>query len=202
MPGSLNKYNEMVQAIITRLPKGLKILDVGPGAGNYIRRLRVALKPHTIDAIEAFEPYVAQYELEKKYNKVMVGDAIDFDGYFDYDIVLITGVFEHFSVERARTLIDKCKAAGNLMLMVIPHNLEQDVGEDGNAFEIHHQPDLTPEVMYERYPEIVCWKVHRRHGFYTGDFGEYINDDISDWLENHPQGQVDTRKFRKLHHQS
>jgi 2-polyprenyl-3-methyl-5-hydroxy-6-metoxy-1,4-benzoquinol methylase len=80
------------------------ILDVGAGAGMYkllIERMVLErAQPKTVDAIEIWEPYVKEFELEKLYNNVYTQDVRSWENW-NYDLVIFGDVLEHMSKEDA-----------------------------------------------------------------------------------------------------
>jgi hypothetical protein len=46
--------------------------------------------------------------------------------------------------------------------------MEQDICED-NVYEIHKQPDLTPEIVLERYPMLKLLYKNSKYGYYVKD---------------------------------
>lgn len=144
--------------LLANFPVATEIMDVGAGAGAYADLLR---DKYRMLAIEAHEPYVNEYKLNSKYLQVFVKNALEIDDSAYKDRVVIMGdVLEHFTPADARKLLDKMKAAGpKAIVVVVPYMYEQgpdhpDVKRFGNPLEVHHQPDLTPEVVAERYPEL------------------------------------------------
>lgn len=169
MPYSYGEYKEEVKKhFIDYIPKSTKILDVGPGCGTYSH----LLKSHgfTIDCIEIWESYISQFNLREHYNKVHIGNIMDFD-ISPYDYIIMGDILEHLSSKNAQLLITKIKNQNKKCLVAVPYEYEQ--GEyEGNPYEIHLQPDLTPSVMSNRYPSL-----HLLYG--NDEYGYYINYDLN-----------------------
>ena len=139
-----------------------KILDVGPGAGVYSDLLRNL--GYQIDCLEIWEPYVNQFNLREKYGKVIIGDIRHFD-FSGYDYIIMGDVFEHLAIEEATLLLEKINGANKQCLIAVPYNYEQ--GEyEGNVYETHLQPDLTPENMLQRYPSLNLIYGNHFYGYY------------------------------------
>jgi autotransporter strand-loop-strand O-heptosyltransferase len=51
-------------------------------------------------------------------------------------------------------------------LVAIPYMMAQDGAEYGNEHETHLQPDLTPQVMMDRYPSLVKLYDNQWYGYY------------------------------------
>lgn len=73
---------------------------------------------------------------------------------------------EHLSVEDAQWLMNFLKIKGKQYLVAVPYVMEQ--GEyEGNVHETHLQPDLTPEIMLERYHDLELLYGNNFYGYYT-----------------------------------
>lgn len=96
-----------------------RVLDVGPGHGKAAILLReyLADPPDSIDAVEAWEPYVGRFHLDDLYDRVFIGDvtsgrwdvggsSVDAQGQLArYDLVLMGDVLEHIRQEPAMALL-------------------------------------------------------------------------------------------------
>jgi len=105
-----------------------KILDVGPGAGVYAdlihevegKRVKVAARkavegsgswsevtkcfesPVSITGLEVFKPYINQFGLKQKYDRLIIGDIYDLrDQLEDYDLIIFGDVLDHLPREKA-----------------------------------------------------------------------------------------------------
>jgi autotransporter strand-loop-strand O-heptosyltransferase len=162
MPYSFTYFKDEVKEwFLNNVPTSKRILDVGPGMGTYSDLLRSS--GYRIDAIEIYEPYIDKYKLREKYDNVYVGDITKFD-ISDYDFIILGDVLEHIPTDLAVDLIRKITQKKEC-LVAIPYEMEQ--GEyEGNIHETHHQPDLTHDVMFERYPELTCIYRNEHYGYY------------------------------------
>lgn len=164
MPYSYSKYKKEVQDLILQHIKPDEvILDVGAGSGSYAELLR----PYygLMDGIEIYPKYVEMFDLTTKYNNLIVGDILGYD--FDvYDFLIMGDVLEHMSVEDAQFILNKIESNGQKVLVAVPYMFEQ--GEEyGNKHEVHLQPDLTPEIMAERYPHLKLVYGDSNYGYYV-----------------------------------
>ena len=164
MPYSFTYFKEEVKEwFLNNVPTSKRILDVGPGIGTYSDLLRSS--GYRIDAVEIYEPYIEKYNLREKYDNVYVGSIITFD-INDYDFIILGDVLEHIPKNYAKELIRDIVNAKKECLVAIPYEMEQGEHE-GNIYETHHQPDLTHEVMCERYPDLTCIYRNEYYGYYT-----------------------------------
>ena len=126
----------------------IEILDVGAGCGTYGELLKQDFK--NIDAIEIYEPYMKQFELDKIYRSVYIGDVKELN-LFLYNHIIMGDVLEHMSIEDAQQLLDKIHQNNIYCMVAIPYKMPHgDVG--GNKYERHLQDDLTHDIFIERYP--------------------------------------------------
>lgn len=164
MPNSYSFFKpEIRQWFIDNVPPSRRILDVGPGQGTYSDLLKDL--GYRMDAIEIWELYVEQFNLRTKYNNVYVGNICDFD-FAGYDFIILGDVLEHLTEEDASSLITRIQINGIQCMVAIPYIMEQDGEEYGNVYETHLQPDLTPEVMLQRYPNLSPVYTNQWYGYY------------------------------------
>ena len=148
---------------MNNVPTSKRILDVGPGIGTYSDLL--CPFDYRMDAVEIFEPYVAKYKLREKYDNVYINSIVVFD-IKDYDFIILGDVLEHLPTNYAKELINNIVNSGKECLVAVPYEMEQGEHE-GNIHETHYQPDLTPEVMAERYPSLTCIFSNEHYGYYV-----------------------------------
>ncbi len=146
MPDSWPHFHFAIRTLIEScFTTDTPIIDVGAGWGIYARMLR----QFPIDCIEIHEAYVEHFKLRELYNNVFVMNALDFD-FFGYELTILGDVLEHFTVEDANKILGKIVDAGSHFLIQVPYLFEQGPA-NGNIYEEHLQPDLTHEVVLERY---------------------------------------------------
>lgn len=148
-----------------RFDENATILDVGAGCGTYYNLLHDYYK--NIDAVEVFKPNIENYELEKKYREVYNINIKDFK-YCDYDIIIFGDIIEHLTVKDAQKVLKYAYKHCLEMIVAVPYMCEQGIAED-NIYEIHKQPDLTPENMIERYPMLKLLYSNDLYGYYVKD---------------------------------
>ena len=166
MPTSYPIFKDSVRNwILNNIDLDTYILDVGPGVGTYSDLLRGY--GYKMDAIEVWEPYVDKYDLRSKYDKVIVDNIMDRPiGFFDkYGFVILGDVLEHLTAQKGRWLMDYLNEKEINFLVAVPYTMEQGEHE-GNIYETHLQPDLTPEVMGSRYPEMQLLYGNNFYGYY------------------------------------
>ena len=163
MPHSYSFYKDDVKNwIIENVPKHKRILDVGPGVGTYSTMLRT--HGYRIDAVEIFAPYIKKYDLISKYDNVFIGDICKFD-FKDYDFIILGDVLEHLHKEDAIELHERLLQQEKDFLYAVPWLMEQGEHE-GNIYETHHQPDLTPDIFKERFRYTTSLFENEYYGYY------------------------------------
>ena len=115
----------------------LKVLDVGAGDGKWSGHLYN--KVGKMDAIEIWSGNITRYDLESKYDVFYLMDAVDFQNFDFYDVVILGDVLEHLKHGRAIKLVGKLKQAGQgTIYLTIPISLcLQDGKAWGNPYETH-----------------------------------------------------------------
>lgn len=163
MPGSYDYFKSDVKVhLLNNVNVNSKILDVGPGYGTYGN----LLKPEytNVDAVEIWQPYVEQFNLRSIYQNIYISDILNFD-YSTYNYLILGDVLEHISLSDAQLLISNITSSNKQCLVAVPYMYPQ--GEhDGNIFETHLQPDLTPVNVLQRYPQLSCLFNNDVYGYY------------------------------------
>jgi hypothetical protein len=167
MPFSTNYFKpEVKNYILNKFDKDVKILDVGAGSGTY-SDLLFSSGFKNMDCVEVFEQYSKTYALEKKYNKVIIGDITKLDINFnDYGLIILGDVLEHIDEKSAVELIKKISNIPS----IISVPFESPQGEHfGNIYETHLQEDLTLEKFVNRFTGF-------HPIFLRFDYGVFINE--------------------------
>ena len=139
--------DRMVEWIRTQYREGATCLDVGACDGKWADLLGGYLK---MDACEVWEPN-AKY-LEGKYEHVFIENIVNLK-YDHYDLVIFGDVLEHMPVRDAQRVLAYADAHSTDYIVGLPFNYYQGAIY-GNPFERHLQPDLTPEIVAARYPQL------------------------------------------------
>jgi len=165
MPFSTNYFKQQTINFITKnYPKHSKILDIGAGCGTYYNLLN-PLGYENIDAVEIYEKYIKDYNLEKKYKNIILGNICELEiDYSIYDLISLGDVLEHIGKKEAKKLIQKI---GNTPILVaVPFESEQSESF-GNSYEIHLQSDLTLDIFLERYENLKPFCLRFDYGVFT-----------------------------------
>jgi hypothetical protein len=190
MPHSYPEFKpEIREHFIKYIPKKSKILDVGPGSGTYSDVLNSL--GYEIDCLEIWAPYIDQFNLKSKYNKVIVGDIRYFD-ISGYDYIIMGDVLEHLTFNEAAIVLEQMEINNIKCLVAVPYNYTQGVYE-GNEYETHLQPDLTPENVLIRYPNLKVFNICSSndnipfYGYYINYTFNSTEEKLNSLLENNKE---------------
>ena len=158
----------------------VKILDVGAGDGKWAH----VLNPHfkNVDAVEVFQPYIKEHNLDEKYKNVFQLDIMDFEFEY-YDVVIFGDTWEHLTKKQCEEWYNKNKNKIGELIIIVPFQYEQEgTGEFGlkikNDYGKHQQVDLTVDVMLQRYPmlKFMNWTTQTDFSGKGGGFGWFTLD--------------------------
>lgn len=133
---SMENKGKVTQWIDELKPK--TVLDIGAGMGTYSILARRPGSHWT--ALEVFYPYVSMFDLQGKYDWVVIGDAryVDYKAIGRSELIIAADMLEHMPKDDAKALIAKLLENCDYLLISIPivHH-EQHAGHEGNNFEEH-----------------------------------------------------------------
>lgn len=117
--------------------KPASVVDVGAGSGTYAKLMREHHDCHWT-AVEAWGPYVAEYELESLYDNVIVADARYLHPLsFAADLVILGDVIEHMTKPEAVRLLAGIKTKAKHIIVSIPIGEWPQGAVGGVPFEEH-----------------------------------------------------------------
>lgn len=166
MPGSSPAFKREVAAHIRAQLGNRRAVDLGAGMGWWAD----LIGHKRLDAVEVFAPYVERYRLRDKYREVYIADVCGpSPADYGWEFAIMGDVLEHLTIPAAQEMIRRWTAQGCRMVVAVPFMSPQPASAE-NPAEEHLQPDLTSEVMAERYPEL-------RPLALTPEYGYFINYD-------------------------
>lgn len=137
-----------------------RILDIGAGSGTYIKLIKennqVCQNAEWI-CIEAWEPYIKEFNLKNRYNQVINSDVriIDWETIGNFDVIVAGDVLEHMTKDEAiqlvNILINRCQT----LIISIPIRYLPQGDINGNPFEVHVKPDWTHEEVLETWSNYI-----------------------------------------------
>ena len=141
------------------------VLDVGPGAGAYGQIARTISSVGRVDAVEAWEPYLAEFGLRNLYDNVFVEDVRDRQD-FTYDVVIFGDVLEHMTKEDALRIYELARGQAKWILFSIPIIHLPQGAYAGNPFEIHVHDNWTHKEILDWFPNVERFETFRVTGIY------------------------------------
>lgn len=155
------------------------ILDIGAGKGTYKRlcdgfavykdvpAILPILQDSHWTAVEVWQPYIDEYELEFLYDTVIKDDIREIQKQLgNYDLAILGDVLEHMSKEDAvkliTTLSKKCKS----ILVSIPLGYSPQDEHNDNPFERHVKDDWSHEEFISTFLNIKKFQIDDDIGVY------------------------------------
>lgn len=137
MPTSDQENKYIVSEWLRRINPGV-VVDVGVGKGTYSDLAREI--PQQWIGIEVFYPYVEQFDLQSKYDRIVISD-IRYTSlrsvYPKPDAVIIGDVLEHMTKEEAQQVIKKLLVWAKHVIISVPLMHRDQGAVQGNPFETH-----------------------------------------------------------------
>lgn len=131
------------------------VLDVGAGQGVYLDLIRQALGAGVIvNAVEVWEPYIEQFNLQNRYDKLFHMDVRDMEN-FGYDLVILGDVLEHMSEDEALKLWDRISKQAKYAIISIPIIHYHQDAINGNPYEVHVEADWNTKRVLDKFHSIV-----------------------------------------------
>jgi hypothetical protein len=168
MPGSVAEGKELVKDFVIK-NNIKKVLDIGPGEGTYYYALQGA-GVETLDAVEVWGPYIDEFQLKEKYNKIYISDVY----YFDwnklpyYDLVIAGDVIEHMTQYQGETVLMNAVTHAKYVAVSLPIYGYYQEATVGNTYETH-----VMQYSDESFRKVIdCYKLIE--SFIGGTVGVYI----------------------------
>lgn len=160
MPSSNKEGKSVIREWVTEFsPNVNTVLDLGVGNGTYHRlfskKSDVLRNAHWI-GIEAWQPYITEFDLENRYNSIINQDirTVDYSKLGTIDLVFAGDVLEHISKEESIMVVDNILKVAKRIIISIPIVHWPQGEEGGNPYEAHVKDDWSHEEMIETFPQI------------------------------------------------
>lgn len=158
------------EKIIELNPK--TILDVGAGQGVYLNLIREGLgNDVNVEAVEVWEPYVNQFDLVNRYNRVYLTDVRNMIN-FNYDLVILGDILEHMSEQDAISLWDRISRSARYALISIPIIHYHQDAINGNPYEVHVEEDWNTQKVLDKFHSIIEYKEFAVTGTFIAKFDD------------------------------
>lgn len=157
MPFSLSTGKDQIQKwFTTNQHKLYRILDVGVGSGTYCKLIKednkVCVNSDWV-GIEAWGPYIEQFDLKNRYNTIINTDIrkIDWETLGKFDVAIAGDVLEHVTKEDAIFIVDKILDYSSVLIISIPIvHMPQDEYE-GNPYEVHIKDNWSHDEVLDTW---------------------------------------------------
>jgi len=146
------------------------VLDVGAGQGVYLDLIRQGLGAGVVvNAVEVWQPYIDQFDLENRYDKLFAMDVRDLTN-FAYDLVILGDVLEHMSEASAVELWDRISQQARHAIISIPIIHYHQDAINGNPYEVHVEEDWNTERVLKTFKGIIEHKEFPVTGVFIAKF--------------------------------
>lgn len=137
-------------------PGVLRLLDIGAGQGTYYDFLDHHFEKCFWTAVEAWAPYVDEFDLENKYDLVINEDVRDLkiEDFDLYHIGFCGDVLEHMEKSEAKRLIRGMRRVCEYIYISLPVIEWPQDAVNGNPFE-EHVATWSPEEIPDAFPDAV-----------------------------------------------
>jgi len=163
MPVSADNGKEFTRQMMAGI-KHERMLDIGAGCGTYAKLFPEA----SWVGVEAWEPYVSEFDLPSLYDNLIVDDArtVDYERLGRFDVAVAGDVLEHMTSEEAADLVDRLKAVADYVFVSIPLGHCPQDAVNGNEYERHIE-DWSDEKVRKVFGEPVASHIDWIIGVYV-----------------------------------
>lgn len=197
MPGSSANGKRLTVYIVRELARlGYidSVLDIGPGAGTYSDLLRKDVSGFW-GCVEIWGPYVKQYDLENRYDSVVIGDArfIEFGLIRErFGVTFLGDILEHVTAEEAASIVNRVLSVSGLAVISIPVVHAPQGEHFGNPFETHIEEDWSNEKVLAVFPNIALGCVSGGNiGVYFLTRWQPVKELLSTWAHTIDRNAID-----------
>lgn len=156
------------EELINKL-KPKTVIDVGAGAGIYAEITRRASPEAYITAIEAWYPYIEQFDLKNKYDEVINMDVRQVQS-FNVDLVIFGDVIEHMSKSEAQDLWARVAKDAKYAIISIPIVHWHQDAINGNPYEVHIEEDWSADDVLASFSHIIEHRLFPQTGTFLAKF--------------------------------
>ncbi|WP_432735855.1 class I SAM-dependent methyltransferase [Maridesulfovibrio sp. FT414] len=169
--------------LLLKMSRIRSVLDIGPGCGTYSNLLRPLDQSVHWTGVEVWAPYIKQFGLEEKYDRVVVSDLryINFTKIRQPDCVIAGDVLEHISEKDARIILSELVRIAKVIFVSIPiiHMPQGEWG--GNPFEEHVEDSYSHERLLKILPCVCDFHCGERIGSYLLSKDVDVHKMLNEW---------------------
>jgi predicted TPR repeat methyltransferase len=156
---------------IRQTPNLNNILDIGAGEGTYpnlCKNENNLLTNSKWYGVEAWEPYITEYNLTSLYDVLINEDVrkLDWQCMPNFDLVICGDVLEHMTKEESQSVVESALSKTRYLLISIPIVKAKQGAVGGNPFEIHVKDNWSHEEVIDSFSNIVESHTTKRIGVY------------------------------------
>ncbi len=158
--GLINKSIDYCEDIIKKYKiRNPKLLDIGCGNGSFGKALRKRSISRNIllDGFDIFFTKDNKKILGKTYNKLIMGNIIDYKFREKYDILIANQIIEHIPIEKLHLVLNRLNSMSRFVIISVPfswHSLAYN--KDYLNSSIKEKDEMPNEVF-----NICCASVHK-----------------------------------------
>ena len=135
------------------------VLDIGAGSGTYKKLFLKNKLPDTAHwtAVEAWEQYIKDFDLESMYNAVINQDIrkVEFSSLGTFDITFMGDVLEHVTKEDAIAIVDQVMAISKYAIISIPIVHWPQSERHNNPYEVHVKDDWSDQEVKSTFSKYI-----------------------------------------------
>lgn len=137
-----------------------RVLDIGCGSGTYPRLIKQEFDLCN-DAewvgVEAWAPYIVEFNLESLYDRVINCDArkLDWNSIGQFDAAIAGDVLEHMTKEEAIELVEQILDHCRTLIISIPIRYMPQDDIEGNPYEVHVKPDWSHDEVVDTWDRYI-----------------------------------------------
>lgn len=148
-------FIQLVFGVLANYGHAKRILDIGCGQGTYVK-MRPQQPAQEWIGVEIWGPYIEQFQLREKYDRVIVADAayLDFAQVGAVDLVLFGDVLEHLTQHQAVALVRRAMDFTRFALISIPIVPSPQDAAHGNPYEKHVKSDWSHAEVMQSFGDI------------------------------------------------
>jgi predicted RNA methylase len=147
------------------------VIDVGAGAGIYGDIVRRVAPDAKLIAIEAWKPYIDQFNLTSRYDEVINMDVREVES-LEADLVIFGDILEHMSQEDAVELWGRVAQQARYAIISVPIVHWHQDAINGNPYEVHVKEDWDEEQVLAAFSNIVEYELFPQTGTFLAKFGD------------------------------
>ena len=136
MAYSLPEGKVFIASWMKKHPDIKSVVDLGAGSGTYYNLLKSICPQIFFTAVEIWMPNVINFNLEAKYDKVIIGDIRKVE-LPDADCLIAGDVLEHLEKKDTIKLFKKLDKKYKYVIISIPLNMPGEEAFMGNPHERH-----------------------------------------------------------------